>query len=247
MYVPNHFAMDESELASLLGSIGAADLITPTETGLVATFLPLLYDPDTGEHGSLLCHVARNNDHWRAGQQPDAMPKSERPESERPESERPESLVIVRGPDAYISPSFYASKLADGRVVPTWNYVTAHIYGRLVVHDDISWLRTLVTRLTERHEAQFDKPWAVTDAPEKYIDGQLRAIVGLELQITRIEAKAKLSQNRSEADREGVVAGLTAIQNGAIQNGATPMPAEMAAAVQATMPASTEVRQARQS
>lgn len=189
MYVPAHFAMTEPEVAQLLAEAATADLISPTDDGLLATFLPVLYDPVAG---SLLGHVARNNPHWRAA--------------------GGQSLAIVRGPDAYVSPRLYASKAEHGRVVPTWNYITAHVYGRLVAHDDVEWLRTLVTRLTERHEAadvSENRPWEVTDAPAGYIDGQLRAIVGLELVIDRIEAKSKLSQNRSEADQSGVVAGLS--------------------------------------
>lgn len=190
MYVPAHFAMTDPEAAELLSNAQTADLVSPTPDGLVATFLPVLYDPVAG---SLLGHVARNNPHWQAG--------------------AGESLAIVRGPDAYVSPRFYASKAEHGRVVPTWNYVTAHVYGRLVAHDDVEWLRVLVTRLTERHEETVGsggEPWAVTDAPAAFIDGQLRAIVGVELRIDRVEAKSKLSQNRSEADRSGVVTGLSA-------------------------------------
>ncbi|HEY2043007.1 MAG TPA: FMN-binding negative transcriptional regulator [Jatrophihabitans sp.] len=190
MYVPAHFAATDQTVQSLLGSITAVDLISPSPQGLIATFLPMLYEPSADGPGVLLGHVARNNTHWR-----DA---------------HGESLVIVRGPDAYISPNWYAAKAEHGRVVPTWNYLTAHVYGRLVVHDDVEWLRSLVTRLTDRHEAGLPTPWAVTDAPSQYIEGQLRAIVGLELVIDRIEAKAKLSQNRSEADRAGVIEALGA-------------------------------------
>jgi transcriptional regulator len=121
-----------------------------------------------------------------------------------------ESLVIVRGADAYISPGWYQSKKDHGRVVPTWNYITAHVYGTLVVHDDPVWVEDLVRRLTTKHEAGMDHPWSVDDAPAPFVAGQLRAIVGVELAITRIEAKAKLSQNRPEADVAGVVAGLHA-------------------------------------
>ena len=131
--------------------------------------------------------MARNNDQWR-------------------KPALGESLAIVRGPDAYVSPSWYAAKAEHGRVVPTWNYVTAHVYGRLVVHDDPAWVEDIVRRLTAKHEAaRLASPgqppaWSVDDAPRAFIEGQLRAIVGLELQITRIEAKAKLSQNRPVAD-----------------------------------------------
>ena len=125
-----------------------------------------------------------------------------------PELPEVEALAIVRGPDAYVSPSWYPSKADHGRVVPTWNYLTAHVYGELVVHDDAAWVEDLVRRLTAKHEATTAHPWSVDDAPAGYVAGQLRAIVGLELRIARIEAKAKLSQNRSAADVDGVVAGL---------------------------------------
>jgi len=195
MYIPAHFAIDDPAVQDLLAHHGAADLITQTADGLVATMLPFAYEPATGEHGSLYGHVARNNDQWRRPAQG-------------------ESLAIIRGPDAYVSPSWYASKAEHGRVVPTWNYVTAHVYGRLVVHDDPVWVEDVVRRLTAKHEtARLASPgqppaWSVDDAPRRFIEGQLRAIVGLELQITRIEAKAKLSQNRPAADIAGVVAGL---------------------------------------
>src|SRR5216684_4263221 len=194
MYIPAHFAMSPAEVETLLHQHGAADLITQTEDGLLATLLPLLYVPSAR---ALYGHVARNNDQWR-------------------KPALGESLAIVRGRDAYISPSWYAAKAEHGRVVPTWNYVTAHVYGRLVVHDDPAWVEDVVRRLTAKHEAaRLTSPgqpaaWSVDDAPRAFIEGQLRAIVGLELQITRIEAKAKLSQNRPVADVEGVVAGLTA-------------------------------------
>ena len=194
MYTPAHFRPDEATVRELLEHQGAADLITNTGDGLIATMLPFLYDPpgsrpDIGELGALVGHVARSNDQWR-------------------EPAVGTSMVIVRGPDAYISPAWYATKREHGRVVPTWNYVTAHVYGRLVIHDDVTWLEALVRRLTVRHEAFHAEPWSVDDAPPEYFAGQLRAIVGVELLIERIEAKAKLSQNRSEADQAGAIAGL---------------------------------------
>jgi transcriptional regulator len=192
VYVPAHFKPDDSAVHELLVRMGAADLITMTARGLMATMLPLLYD-ETGPDGAdrLLGHVARNNDQWREPVQGDA-------------------LVIVRGPDGYVSPAWYATKREHGRVVPTWNYVTAHVYGDLVIHDDPAWVEALVRRLTDRHEGGRPEPWSVDDAPAPYIVGQLRAIVGIEVRITRIEGKFKLSQNRSEADVEGVIAGLAA-------------------------------------
>ncbi|MDT5194826.1 MAG: transcriptional regulator [Mycobacterium sp.] len=186
MYVPSHFAPDEAAVDELLARHGAADLITATPDGLRATMLPFVYDR---ERRTLLGHFARNNDHWR---QPVLG----------------EALVIVRGPDSYISPSWYASKVEHGRVVPTWNYVTAHVHGALTVHDDVEWLAALVRRLTDQHEAGRPAPWSVDDAPEKFVQGQLRAIVGVEIAISRIEGKFKLSQNRPDADIDGVIAGL---------------------------------------
>ena len=197
MYIPAHFAVDPAAVDELLAKHGAADLITLTDDGLLATMLPFAYEPLVGEHGALYGHVARNNDQWR-------------------KPARGESLAIVRGPDSYVSPSYYAAKAEHGRVVPTWNYLTAHVYGQLLVHDDPTWVEDVVRRLTAKHEAaRLASPgqppaWSVDDAPRAFIEGQLRAIVGLELQITRIESKAKLSQNRPVEDIAGVVAGLSA-------------------------------------
>lgn len=191
MYLPKHFKADERETRELLAGIRAADLVTPTQDGLFATFLPLLHDGSGGGFGSLLGHVARKNEHWRL-------------------QTSGESMVIAHGADAYISPGWYASKREHGRVVPTWNYLTAHIHGELVSHDDPAWLEAVVRRLTDRHEASRPQPWSVDDAPRDYIEGQLRAIVGVELRITRLEAKAKLGQNRSAADIDGTIAGLCA-------------------------------------
>ncbi len=197
MYIPAHFAVDDAATRELLAKHGAADLITLTADGLLATMLPFVYLPEAGERGALYGHVARNNDQWR----------------------KPaigESLAIMRGPDAYVSPSWYAAKAENGRVVPTWNYLTAHVYGQLIVHDNPVWVEDVVRRLTAKHEAaRLTSPrqppaWSVDDAPRKFIEGQLRAIVGLELQITRIEAKAKLSQNRPVGDIAGIEAGLAA-------------------------------------
>ena len=189
MYVPKHFQASAPETRELLEGIRAADLVTPTADGLFATFLPLIYDEAGDGDAALLGHVARKNDHWRL-------------------EPRGDSLAIAHGPDGYVSPGWYASKREHGRVVPTWNYLTAHIYGELVVHDDPVWLERLVRRLTDRQEAERPQPWSVDDAPRDYTDGQLRAIVGVELRIKRVEAKAKLGQNRSDADIDGVIDGL---------------------------------------
>ena len=196
MYIPDHFRPTDEDVAQLLAHLGAADLITSTDEGLLATFLPLIHEPagstaEAGPVGRLLGHVARNNRQWTV---PPIGP----------------ALVIVRGPDAYVSPAWYATKREHGRVVPTWNYVTAHIHGTLVVHDDPAWVEANVRALSERHEAARAMPWSVDDAPPGYIAGQLRAIVGVEIAIGRIDAKFKLSQNRSAEDVDGAIAGLEA-------------------------------------
>ncbi|MDP9986701.1 transcriptional regulator [Arthrobacter oryzae] len=191
MYIPAHFAASPQTVQNLLASPGAANLVTMTDQGLLATLLPVVFNPAVGKCGALQAHMARNNPQW----------------SLAPVGE---ALAIIQGADDYILPSWYASKAGHGRVVPTWNYSTAHVYGELVVHDDAAWLGRHVRHLTGLHEGGREDPWAVDDAPEKYIAGQLRAIVGVELVITRIDAKEKLSQNRSAADAEGVAAGLRA-------------------------------------
>ena len=151
-----------------------------------------MLDPDDGPQGSLIGHVARANPQWRTtdtGQ---------------------EALAIFSGPDSYISPSFYETKRLTGKVVPTWNYVTVHVRGRIGFFQEPEALLGLVRRLTERHEGERAAPWAVSDAPADFIQSQLRAIVGVRLEITAMTGKWKMSQNRSPADRTGVVAGLRA-------------------------------------
>jgi len=191
VYIPAHFAAGPDSVQQLLSRPAAANLITATANGILATLMPFVFDPTSGERGALHGHLARNNPQWS-------------------EPAAGESLAIIQGADAYISPSWYATKAEHGRVVPTWNYSTAHVYGKLVIHDDPAWLASHVRRLSDRNEAGSERPWTVDDAPERYIAGQLRAIVGVELLITRIEAKHKLSQNRPDADVDGVVAGLRA-------------------------------------
>ncbi len=201
MYLPRHFTVTDAEqIAEFVDGVGAADLVTFDGSRPVATLLPVIWErpepwppsgaPEPGGWGRLLGHLALANPQWQTVQ-----PGSQ-------------ALAIVHGPQAYISPSWYQSKARHGRVVPTWNYATVHFTGELTVHRDPEWLRDLVTRLTRRHEAGRERPWAVTDAPPDYVNGQLRAIVGVELAIVAVEAKRKLSQNRSEADQQGVVAGL---------------------------------------
>jgi transcriptional regulator len=172
-------------------SLGA--LVTSSPAGdLFATHLPWLVDRARGEHGTLRGHVARANPHHR---------------SPRTTAEG-EALVIFSDHDAYIRPGWYASKSEHGRVVPTWNYVAVHAYGTLRFIDDPATLRELVESLTARHEMVRPEPWHVSDAPDQYIEQQLKAIVGVELAITRIEGKWKMSQNRPPADIDGVIRGL---------------------------------------
>lgn len=211
MYIPDHFRPTDADVRDLLANLGAADLITATSEGLLATMLPLIYEPPgtpgapdgAREHGRLMGHLARPNRQWKL-------------------APIGEALVIVRGPDAYISPAWYVTKQEHGRVVPTWNYITAHLHGRLVIHDDPVWVEANVRALSDRHEAHRIEPWSVDDAPRAYIAGQLKAIVGVEIQITRIEAKFKLSQNRSPEDVEGAIAGLEAGAAAGLEAGPAP-------------------------
>lgn len=191
MYVPPHFREERIPvLHGLMRDRPFATLVTQGASGLVASHIPLELNPEPAPYGTLRGHLARAN-----------------PQGLDPASDQ-EALVIFSGPHAYISPSWYAEKQATGRVVPTWNYVTVHAYGRLRAFDDRDRLLALVRALTERHEAGFDAPWAVEDAPEDFVGHMLKGIVGFELPITRLEGKWKISQNRNAADRAGVIAGL---------------------------------------
>lgn len=187
MYVPRHFSVDDpAEVDSFLAAHPAAQLVTVGPDGAPdATLLPYVLDGDR-----LLAHLARANEHWR-----------------RIEDGAP-ALVVVSGADAYVSPGWYATKREHGRVVPTWNYSAVHLRGTARVHDDADWVLDVVTRLTDLHESGRDEPWAVTDAPEKYVRANLKAIIGVEVRVEHVEAKAKLSQNRSLDDRLGTIAGL---------------------------------------
>jgi transcriptional regulator len=196
MYIPAHFsAADTEQVAALVERAGAADLVTFDGERLIATLLPVIWDRSAGEHGRLLGHIALANPQWKSAG--GGLP----------------GLAIVHGPQAYISPSWYAARKEHGRVVPTWNYTTVHFTGPVTFHQDPGWLRDIVTRLTEQHEHGRPDRWRVEDAPQAYIDGQLRGIVGVELTITQIEAKDKLSQNRGAADRAGVIAALSREQD----------------------------------
>ena len=174
---------------ALMRSHRLATLITVNNGVPDANHLPLLIDPEPSPYGTLRGHVARANPVWRqAGGQ--------------------EVLAIFQGPQAYVTPSWYPSKKETGQVVPTWNYAVVHAHGPLVIYDDREWLHGLVTRLTDQQEAGLPQPWRVADAPAGYLERMLGAIVGIEIQLTRLSGKWKASQNRSAADRAGVAEGL---------------------------------------
>jgi transcriptional regulator len=197
MYQPAHGRFRVPEPARLLVELAAhvpATLVTIGPDGLRASILPMLFDPDEEPSGILRGHLARPNPQVRdvaAGLVTEA-------------------LAIFNGPEAYVSPAWYEEKRRTGKVVPTWNYVTVLAHGSLVAHPEPEWLLAHVRRLVDRHEAGRDEPWSVDDAPDGYVETQVRAIVGLELRISRLEAKRKLSQNRSAADVAGVIEGLKA-------------------------------------
>jgi len=178
--------MDDSKVDAFLDEVAAAEVVTAGQEGYPeATLMPFVRDGDR-----LLLHMARANPHWRSIAP--GMP----------------ALAIVLGAQAYVSPSWYASKAEHGRVVPTWDYSAVHIYGRATVHDDEGWARRVVGLLTSKHERSRPHPWSVDDAPAEYVERQLKAIVGVELRVERLEAKAKLSLDRSSDDFRGVVEGL---------------------------------------
>ncbi|WP_176511808.1 FMN-binding negative transcriptional regulator [Pseudomonas faucium] len=167
-----------------------AVLVSHGEQGLLATHLPVLADTAEGEFGTVYAHLARANRQWQ-------------------DLERgAEALLVFPGADAYVSPSYYPSKADNPKVVPTWNYLAVHAYGPAEVIHDAAPLLSIVTRLTERHEQGRDNPWQVADAPRDYLDGMLRAIVGIRLPIARLQGARKLSQNRSAQDIAGVREGL---------------------------------------
>ncbi|WP_119269963.1 FMN-binding negative transcriptional regulator [Taklimakanibacter deserti] len=208
MYVPPAFREDDRQiLHEVMRGARLSNLVTATAEGLIATPLPLFLVEAEGEQGVLYGHVARANPQW-------TMPPIG------------EALAIFMGADAYVTPSWYASKIEHGKVVPTWNYSAVHAYGPIEFFDDAARLLDVVTRLTELHEKPRAAPWAVSDAPEPFIKAQLRGIVGLRLPITRLEGKRKLSQNRAAADRAGVAKGLAQSERPVERVVATQIPVE---------------------
>ena len=191
MYIPSQFRIEElAEVQRAIECSRLASLVTNGKDGLLATPLPLFLAAEEGEHGTLYGHVARANPQWR--------------------TDATEAMAIFHGPDAYVSPGWYASKQETHRVVPTWNYIAVHAYGAIEFFEDANRLLDVVTRLTDLYEKNRPEPWQVSDAPERFVEAQLRGIVGVRLPISRLEGKKKMSQNRSEADRAGVIRGLSA-------------------------------------
>ncbi|MEP9398965.1 FMN-binding negative transcriptional regulator [Mesorhizobium sp. KR2-14] len=192
MYTPPAFAVtDAAELYGMIRQCPLASFITATPEGPMATPLPMLLDANEGESGVLYAHLARPNPQWQA----DVIGHG---------------LAVFMGPDAYVSPSWYASKAEHGKVVPTWNYMAVQASGPVEFFSDAERLLDVVTRLTNLHEGTRQAPWAVTDAPQAYVTAQLRGIVGVRMPIVSLEGKRKMSQNRPEADRRGVKQGLAA-------------------------------------
>ncbi len=191
MYIPKHF--EESRLPVLHGLMRShplATLVTAVGDELLVNHIPLFLDSSAGDVGTLRGHVARANPVWKQL------------------STSAAAVAIFQGPQAYISPSWYPGKQIDGKAVPTWNYAVVHAHGAVRVHDNVEWLRAHVTELTNAHEAERSEPWQVSDAPADYIDRMLTAIVGIELPISKLQGKWKVSQNRSNDDRLGVASGL---------------------------------------
>jgi transcriptional regulator len=193
VYIPSHFEEhDTGVLHALVRAHPLGAWVVQAEGRLEVNHIPFLVDETRGEHGTLVGHVARSNPVWRALPTP------------------AESVVIFQGPQAYISPSWYPSKAAHGKVVPTWNYAVVHAHGAPRAIEDRDWLLSLVTKLTDTHEAERAAPWQVTDAPADYVETMLKAIVGIEIPLTKLEGKWKTSQNRLAGDKLGTIAGLHA-------------------------------------
>lgn len=201
MYQPGHGKFRVDDPAALLTELCAvvpATLVTLGSEGFRTTILPMLFDPDDGPNGTLRGHMARGNPHWREI------------EAAIGSGVEASAIALFHWPDAYISPAWYEEKRTTGKVVPTWNYVVVQAHGTLTLRHEPAWLIPHVGRLVDRHEAGRPHSWALTDAPADYVATQAKAIVGLELLLSRIEGKTKLSQNRSDADIAGAIEGLEA-------------------------------------
>ena len=204
MYASLHFNESRTDvLHEFIAQHPLALMVAASATGLQANHVPLMIEAGNGGNGILRGHIARANSMWK-----DVPPGSE-------------CLAVFQGPSQYISPNWYPSKREHGRVVPTWNYAVVHVHGNISWNQDKVWLRALVETLTDRHESGRAAPWRVSDAPEEYIQQMLAAIVGFEIAITRMTGKWKLSQNRTPAERAGVVAALSALPDDASREMAT--------------------------
>jgi transcriptional regulator len=193
VYLPQHFVeSDTAAMHQVIRNFPLGTLVTLGSDGLAANHIPFVLDPRAGEHGRLLGHVARNNPVWR-----DHDPGQE-------------ALVVFQSVEAYITPNWYATKRETHEVVPTWNYAVVHVYGRIIVHDDVKWIRVQAGMLTKQQEAFQPTPWKMADAPPAYTTAMLEQIVGIELPIARLVGKFKASQNRREIDQEGAIDGLRA-------------------------------------
>jgi transcriptional regulator len=211
MYRPDHFRVDDiAQMHALMRARPLAALVSAGGAGLYATHLPTVLKGE-GEFGAIECHLARANPHWKDL------------------AEGGEALMIFQGAEAYVTPNWYASKAETGKVVPTWNYAAVHAYGRPQVMQDKDWLLRHVGELATQQEAGEPKPWAVTDAPDSFIDVMLRGIVGFRFDIARLEGKWKMSQNREMRDRVTTADGLE--RRGQNED------AQVAAVIRAHMPA----------
>jgi transcriptional regulator len=191
MYNPAHFAETRPEvLHAFLRAHPLSTLVTLGADGMTANYIPMLLREGVGAHGALVGHVARANPVWRASDLKTPV------------------LALFQGPHHYISPSWYATKAEHGKVVPTWNYAVVQVRGMLHIRDDADWLRAQVTHITRQQESAFAKPWAVDDAPRDYTDTMIKALVGIEIAITSITGKWKVSQNQPSVNQATVVQGL---------------------------------------
>ena len=190
MYLPDHFKAGDEELHALIAAYPLGALVTQGPHGLDANHIPFELEAGQGPQGTLLAHVARANPVWQEVRDGD------------------EVLVIFRAADGYISPNWYPSKQENHKSVPTWNYSVVHAHGKIAIRDDERAVRAIVARLTHRHEASQPLPWKMSDAPKDYIADMVTKIVGIEIEITRLTGKLKLSQNRAARDIAGVVEGL---------------------------------------
>ncbi len=193
MYQPPAFR--ETDTATQQAFIAAHPLgllVSGGAAGLLANPIPFTLYPEEGEFGTLRAHLSRGNAQWQAL------------------ADSPDALVVFQGAEHYITPSWYAQKAIDGKVVPTWNFALVQARGKARIIEDAAWLLANVSALTDQQEGRRAKPWSVSDAPESFIAAQLKGIVGIEIAITALEGKFKASQNRPEADRHGVVEGLAA-------------------------------------